>query len=448
MHWNHTSVRLCRWLVSFAFAGLLLFAAPASATFHLMRVREVYPAGSASYVELQMLAAGEYQVGGHHLFTYNVDGSVADDFMLPNSVSAASVHNSTILITGPGYSTAFPSGPLTDEADPNMNLSASGGAVCWVEGSPPDCVAWGNFTGQLPAHTPPLLVGNPASPGGVTAGKALERTIAPGCSTSLEEGDDSDDSATDFSEQTPNPRDNASPVTEHDCVLPETKIDSKPANPTRSTSAPFVFHSNPAGAEFECRLDAEAFAACANPDNEPFEYPGPLADGSHTFQVRAKNTVGTGAAATYTWLVDTQAPTATINTTPANPSPGASAAFTYGSSQLGSSFECSLAQQGQTGNFASCPFVGMTYTGLADGTYTFQVRATDKAGNQGSAAAYTWVVNSSLSIAPPVVPPLASIPPVTIPKPPATLHCKKGFVKKKVKGKMRCVKKKHRQHRH
>lgn len=439
---NRGAMQLYGCVLGCVLAGLLLFAAPASATFHLMKVREVYPAGTASYVELQLLENGEYQVGGHHLVAYDANGTVANDFILPSNASPASRTNSTVLITGPGYASAFPSGPSTDESDPDLNLSASGGAVCWLEGEPPDCVAWGNFTGPLPGHTPPLVVGNPASPGGVTAGKALLRTIAPGCSTSLEGSDDSDNSATDFSEQTPNPRNNASPVTETDCVLPQVQFESKPSNPTKSTSAAFLFVSTPPGATFECKLDGGSFAPCSHLDDEPYEIPGPLADGSHTFQVSGTNTQGTGSPAVYTWIVDTQAPTTTIKSTPANPSTGTDVAFTYSASQLGSTFECSLAKQGQADSFASCPSVGKSYSGLADGMYAFKVRATDKAGNQGAAAAYTWEVNNTPVVAPLPVPPLVpNLSPIVTPRPPAVLRCKKGFVKKTVKGKKRCVKK-------
>jgi hypothetical protein len=393
--------------VALVCAGLALFATPAFATFHLMKVREVYPGGTGSYVELQMLAFGENLVGTHHLVSYNSNGSVADDFQLPNNV-APSANNATILITGPGYAAAFPSGPATDEADANMNLSASGGAVCWTEGSPPDCVAWGNFTGPLPSHEPPLVVGNPASPSGVTAGKALRRTIAPNCSTLLESADDSDDSATDFSEQTPNPRDNASPITETSCSLAMAVIDFKPANPTNATSASFTYHSEPSGAEFECKLDAAAYAAC---EPEGIEYAGPLASGSHTFSVRAKNSQGTGTPASYTWTIDLTPPTATVNAHPANPSPGGSAAFTYGSNEANSTFECSLVLEGQADSFSSCPATGITYNSLANGMYTFKVRATDKAGNQGSAAAFSWEVDNSLADTTPPETTILSKPP-------------------------------------
>lgn len=438
--------RLGRWLVGFVMAGMLLGVAPASATFHLIKVREVYPAGNASFVMLQMLEVGENQVAGHHLVMYNSNGTVADNFTLPNSVDPNSENNSTILIGGPGYAAAFP-GPdkSLDELDPNMNLSPAGGAVCWIEGEPPDCVAWGNFTGPLPAHSPPYVVGSPASPSGVTAGKALRRSVAAGCATTLETGDDTNNSAADFSEVTPEPRNNQMPRMGEDCDLPTVNISIKPTNPTTQTSAQFVFESDPPGAALQCKFDTGPFVTCIHDDTEPFEYPGPLADGSHTFQVRATNTKGTGVSAVYTWLVDTAPPTVAITGAPANPSPAANASFTYEASQLGSSYECSLAALGQADGFVACPATGMAYPGLSEGAYTFKVKAKDRAGNQGEPTAYTWVVSNSATRPPAPSGPVVTVPPaLTIPKAPTAptaVKCKKGFVKKTVKGKTRCVKK-------
>lgn len=376
-----------------AIAGLLLVAPTALATFHLNKIREVYPGGTASYVEMQMYSAGENLVGTHHLVAYNANGTVADEFSLPSNV-ANGANNSTFLIANTtGYAAAFPGKPAPDEADTNLSLSAAGGAVCWTDGSPPDCVAWGDFTGPLPVHVPTLVAGNPASPGGVTAGKALRRTIAPACPTFLEAGDDSDDSATDFSEVTPNPRDNASPVTEMACALPVATIDSKPGNPTNSTSASFKYHSTAAGASFECKLDLEAFASC---EVAGIAYAGPLIEGSHTFQVRAKSLSGTGAPVSYAWRVDTTAPTATIDSHPVDPSPGKSAAFTFHSSETGSTFECSIAKGTEADTFSSCSS-GQTYTNLSDGEYTFKVRATDAALNQGAPTPFAWTVDNFLA---------------------------------------------------
>jgi hypothetical protein len=52
----------------------------------------------------------------------------------------------------------------------------------------------------------------------LVSGMALGRSIAPGCSTLLEPGDDTNDSATDFSLTTPNPRRNSVTPTEMPCT--------------------------------------------------------------------------------------------------------------------------------------------------------------------------------------------------------------------------------------
>ncbi len=361
----------------------LVLAAPAQATFHEISIREVYPGGSddASYVELQMWAPGQNFVATHHLVAYSANGSVNEDFAFTTDV-AKGANQSTILVADTDYGVVFDERPAPDASDEDLNLSPAGGAVCWTEGSPPDCVAWGNFTGPLPAHLPAFKVGNPASPGGVTAGKALRRSIAKGCATLLDvpPTDDGDDSATDFSEVEPDPRNNATTPVEHICPpIPNTAIDGKPANPTTATAAAFTYHAIPTTeASFECRLDGGAFASCPSGG---IEYPGPLTKASHTFEVRAVNPTGTDATpAIYTWTivaVDETPPETTILSMPPDPSNSASASFTYESNEIGSSFECSL----DAGAFAACPNAGITYTGLGNGPHTFRVRAIDAGDN-------------------------------------------------------------------
>ncbi len=100
-----------------------------------------------------------------------------------------------------------------------------------------------------------------------------------------------------------------------DNVPPETTLDpSGPSGTVNSTSASFSFSSE-AGATFECKLDAEAFAACDSPKG----YTG-LSDGSHTFQVRAGDAAGNVDANPEgrTWTVDAMAPTVTVVTPPVN----------------------------------------------------------------------------------------------------------------------------------
>ncbi|MDQ3981815.1 MAG: hypothetical protein M3271_03935, partial [Actinomycetota bacterium] len=65
------------------------------------------------------------------------------------------------------------------------------------------------------------------------------------------------------------------------------------------------------------------------------------------------------------------------------------ATFEFSSTEAGSTFECSL----NGAVFGSCSSP-KTYTGLAEGSHAFEVRATDPAGNVDSTPAQrTWVVD-------------------------------------------------------
>jgi large repetitive protein len=390
----------------FAVALLVLtaaFAPAAQGSFHLMMVREVHTGGPSggSYVELQMWTGGQSFVKDHPIVVFGSSGSATHTFELPANVGNGQ-SQATILVAGPGYAAAFPSGPAPDASDPGLSLPAAGGAVCFTEGDPPDCVAWGNFTGATSLPSP---TGSPASPAGVTAGKALHRSIAEPCTATLDPDDDTDDSAADFSEQTPNPRSNSSPIVEKACAT--AVIDSAPPALTQATGASFTYHSAPAGASFECKLDVAAFADC---EADGIEYPGPLGDGKHAFRVRAIDSNGTGTADVHEWTVDTTPPVAEIKSQPKDPSHGGSAAFTYSSNEAGSKFECSL-DSGTGDSFGACGLTGKTYTGLANGEYTFKVRATDKAGNEGSSDSFSWTVDNSLADETPPQTTLLSKPP-------------------------------------
>jgi hypothetical protein len=384
------------------FLAVMLFAAPpAQATFHLIKIREVYPGSTAhpdsGYVELQMYEAGQNLLATHALTVYDASGTLIGTFTFSSDPPNAA-NQQTVLIGDSGVQATF--GVTPDLTDAGLNIPASGGAVCWAGSI--DCVSWGNFSGTTASPS-----GSPADPSGIADGMALRRTIAPNCPTLLEGVDDTNVSSADFIEATPSPRNDFSPITETACTGPTATIDSKPANPTNSTTASFTYHSTPAGASFECKLDAAAFASC---EPSGISYVGPLGEGNHTFQVHATNLNGTGAAASYTWNVDTTPPTATIDSHPADPSPGASASFTFHSSELNSTFQCSLVKGAEPDSFSACSS-GKTYTKLADGSYTFKVRATDRAGNQGSPAVFEWTVNNSLADTTPPETTIVSKPP-------------------------------------
>jgi hypothetical protein len=191
-----------------------------------------------------------------------------------------------------------------------------------------------------------------------------------------------------------------------DATAPDTIIDTSPTNPSSSASADFTFHGDDGTgtgvASFECQLDGGGFGTCASPQSYTS-----LADGSHTFQVRAIDNVGSvdPTPASFTWVIDTSEPDTTITATPPNPSASANASFSFTGNDGGGtgvvSFECQI----DGGAFIACASP-RTYTGLSDGSHTFQVRAVDMAGNADtSPASFTWVIDTTPPPAPVVITP-------------------------------------------
>jgi Glycosyl hydrolase catalytic core/RTX calcium-binding nonapeptide repeat (4 copies)/Bacterial Ig-like domain len=157
---------------------------------------------------------------------------------------------------------------------------------------------------------------------------------------------------------------------------------------TKDPTPRFSFTSSEAGSTFACRVDASLFKPCSSPYTTPL-----LSNGNHVFFVRAIDAPGNvSAAVSRAFTVDTDAPMVTMSSGPANGSTSSerSPSFSFASNEVGASFSCQL----DGGGFEECssPF---TASGLADASHTFQVKATDRAGNQGPAASHTWTVDGS-----------------------------------------------------
>ncbi|MGH2724087.1 MAG: Ig-like domain-containing protein [Actinomycetota bacterium] len=168
-----------------------------------------------------------------------------------------------------------------------------------------------------------------------------------------------------------------------DTTPPAVGITSGPASPTNAAEAILSFTAEE-GASTECDLDGTGFASCASPT----AYEG-LGDGEHTFTVRATDAAGNSAEDSHTWTIDTVAPGVTIDDGPQGAVSSAEATFTF-SSEPGATFECSLDDAG----FEACASPA-GYGGLVDGNHTFEVRATDEAGNTGAPASRAWTVDTT-----------------------------------------------------
>ena len=170
----------------------------------------------------------------------------------------------------------------------------------------------------------------------------------------------------------------------HSTAPPTPVITSKPANPTNQTGASFSFTDTETGVSFLCQLDGGAFSACTSPAT----YSG-LSQGSHTFSVKAQDSSGNqSGTASFTWSIGTTLPpTPSITSTPTNPTNQTSASFSFTDTQTGVSFLCQL--DGSAFSACSSP---KTYSALSQGDHTFSVQAQDAAGNQSSAASYSWTI--------------------------------------------------------
>jgi DNA-binding beta-propeller fold protein YncE len=174
-------------------------------------------------------------------------------------------------------------------------------------------------------------------------------------------------------------------------VAPETTIDSGPSGVTNDNTPTFGFSSNEAGSTFECSLDAGAFSACSGAGAT--HTTAVLADGAHTFQVRAvdptANPDPTPASRAFTVETatspgtDTTPPDTAIDKAPKTKvktkKKKAKVSVSF-SSEAGASFECRL----DDSDFDPCssPFtVKAKSKGGKGKSHTIEIRAIDQAGN-------------------------------------------------------------------
>ena len=161
-----------------------------------------------------------------------------------------------------------------------------------------------------------------------------------------------------------------------DTLGPPLQLTQRPANPSNVATPTFAFSSSDAGATFECQLDGvTTFAACTSPYTTPS-----LADRAHTFRVRATDASQHQTSLSYTWTVDTVAPTVDITSGPSGPVSTATPAFAFTTSADATAVACAV----DGGTFAPCTSPLTTST-LGEGAHTFTVRATDAAGNAATA---------------------------------------------------------------
>ena len=193
-----------------------------------------------------------------------------------------------------------------------------------------------------------------------------------------------------------------------DVFPPTSEITEQPANPDNNATPTFSFtftDAAPGGAinsgisNVECRVDGEDFSNCASPHTT-----ASLADGEHTFEVRAIDGAGNvqPIPASYTWTIDTVAPAVPVLAAPSNSSVVTDTDVVtliwepVGDGDL-AGYEVTL-----NGSVVDAGNVTQTVAGpLANGVYTWTVAAYDTAGNRSAPAGNrTFSVNRVLLIDP------------------------------------------------
>jgi hypothetical protein len=148
-------------------------------------------------------------------------------------------------------------------------------------------------TGDQPS-TDPMLAGSLGSNGGPTQTYLLDPN-SPAVDNGLSSAGESVDQRgaprpTDFAARSNAPSGDGSDIGAfevQDITPPDTTIDSGPAATTNDPTPRFTFHASESGSTFQCKIDGHAFSACNSPRAVAH-----LADGTHTFRVRAKDPAG------------------------------------------------------------------------------------------------------------------------------------------------------------
>jgi len=297
------------------------------------------------------MSLGALNDGSHHFEVIGTDPA--------GNASSPAVYNWTVDTTAPVLSitSVDPATPFINQSLITINFSVSESATvaCDLDGVVQDCsagsVSYSNLIdgSHMITMTPRDMAGNFGFPVGYTF------TV-----------------------------DTSSPVVSITSVNPN-------SSPTQSASIALAFTSSDA-VLFRCQIDGGAFEDCTSPKSY-----SNLTDGLHNFNVIGVDAAGNVSAspASYSWTIDTIAPSIQITSSDPASSPTRlqSMTLSFASDEPGT-FQCQLDNL----LWASCSSP-TNYNGLADGVHTFRVYATDLAGNNSATSAvYTWTTDSTAPV--------------------------------------------------
>lgn len=177
-----------------------------------------------------------------------------------------------------------------------------------------------------------------------------------------------------------------------DKTNPTLAVTSSQSGRTKSTTAVVSYtksDNSTSDLTVTCSLDDVALTNCGSPINLQS-----LSEGAHFVTVAVQDAAGnTQTSRTGTWVVDLTPPVVTITSGPDERTTSKTASFTFGAVDPAGGVVSTLLCALDGSAFAACPSAPLE--NLADGSHTFQVQATDSAGNVGLSAVYTWLVDTT-----------------------------------------------------
>ncbi|MBK9322950.1 MAG: hypothetical protein IPM97_08405 [Bdellovibrionaceae bacterium] len=182
-----------------------------------------------------------------------------------------------------------------------------------------------------------------------------------------------------------------------DGTKPVVAVSQTPAAISGATSTSFTFVATDGLSGVtgtECAIDGGVYSACTSPMNV-----SALSQGTHAIKIRALDrAMNMSDEYSFTWKVDTTAPSLNLLTTPAALTKNTSPDFSFNGmddGQVITQFECQL----DNGVFSAC-VSPKSYAGLTEGKHSFFIRGRDTAGNLSQSVSYSW----SIDLTPPAAP--------------------------------------------
>ena len=199
----------------------------------------------------------------------------------------------------------------------------------------------------------------------------------------------------------------------HKINLPRVELTERPEPAQQSGDLHFAFASRPTVTTYECQLDGEA-VPCGPAEGGPGgTYDATVAEGNHTFAVRALEGADAGPLTSWSFSVDRTPPHVSIDNDPTEHAVGGAIRMRFSAGEFNVFFECRL----DGGEWAECsPPVDLR--GLAFGTHVFEVRGTDVAGNPSEPVSVPFQAVPQPPPPAPPAPPAAPAPPA-VPATPA-----------------------------